>query len=52
MKNRTYTYLSLSLLALAVACGAPDKKAELEKLKSEQTALTEKINALEEEIEY
>lgn len=50
MKNNTYTYLSLGLLAVAVACGAPDKKAELEKLKSEQSALAEKISALEEEI--
>lgn len=50
MKNRTYTYLSLGVLALAVACGAPDKKAELEKLKAEQTALSDKIRALEEEI--
>ena len=50
MKNTTYTYLSLSLLLLAVSCGAPDKKAELEKLKSEQTSLAEKIRTLEEEI--
>ena len=50
MKNTTYTYLSLGLLALAVSCGAPDKKSELEKLKSEQTALSDKIKALEEEI--
>ena len=50
MKNNTYTYLSLGLLAVAVACGAPDKKAELEKLKSEQATLAEKISALEEEI--
>ena len=50
MKNRTYTYLSLSILLLAVACGAPDKKAELEKLKSQQTELAEKIKTLEEEI--
>ncbi|ABG59768.1 efflux RND transporter periplasmic adaptor subunit [Cytophaga hutchinsonii] len=50
MKNRTYTYLSLSLLAVAISCGAPDKKAELEKLKSEQTTLAEKIKTLEEEI--
>jgi len=50
MKNRTYTYLSLGLLALAVSCGAPDKKAELEKLKSEQASLSDKIKTLEEEI--
>jgi len=50
MKNRTYIYLSLGLLALAISCGAPDKKAELEKLKSEQSSLSEKIKTLEEEI--
>lgn len=50
MKNRTYTYLSLGLLSLAVSCGAPDKKSELEKLKSEQAALSDKIKSLEEEI--
>lgn len=50
MKNRTYTYLSLGVLALAVACSAPDKKAELEKLKAEQSSLAEKIKTLEEEI--
>ncbi|WP_018343560.1 efflux RND transporter periplasmic adaptor subunit [Cytophaga aurantiaca] len=50
MKNRTYTYLGLGLLALTFACSAPDKKAELEKLKSEQSSLSEKIKALEEEI--
>jgi len=51
MKNRTYTYLSLGVvLALAVACGKPDKKAELEALKSQQTSLGEKIKTLEEEI--
>jgi len=50
MKNTTYTYLSLGLLALAVSCSAPDKKSELEKLKSEQTALSDKIKTLEEEI--
>ena len=51
MKNRTYTYLSLGVvLALAVACGKPDKKSELEALKSQQTSLGEKIKTLEEEI--
>ena len=50
MKNRTYTYLSLGLLALAVSCDAPDKKTELEKLKSEQASLSDKIKTLEEEI--
>ena len=50
MKNRTYTYLSLGLLALAVSCVAPDKKSELEKLKSEQASLSDKIKTLEEEI--
>ncbi|HSY60363.1 MAG TPA: efflux RND transporter periplasmic adaptor subunit, partial [Cytophaga sp.] len=51
MKNRTYTYLSLGVFALAVSCGAPDKKSELEKLKSEQASLSEKIKTLEEDIE-
>lgn len=50
MKNRTYTYLSLGLLALAVSCGEPDKKDALAKLKEEQSALSEKIRTLEEEI--
>ena len=50
MKNRTYIYLGLGLLAFAVSCGAPDKKIELEKLKSEQASLSEKIKTLEEEI--
>lgn len=50
MKNNTYTYLSAALLLLTVACGAPDKKSELEKLKAEQTTLSSKIAALEAEI--
>jgi membrane fusion protein (multidrug efflux system) len=50
MKNRTYTYLSLGVLALAVACGTPDKKAELESLKAQQNELADKIKSLEEEI--
>lgn len=50
MKNRTYIYLSLGLLALAVSCGEPDKKDALAKLKEEQSALSEKIRTLEEEI--
>ena len=50
MKNTTYTYLGLGLILLAASCGAPDKKAELEKMKSEQTSLSDKIRALEEEI--
>lgn len=50
MKNNIYTYLSLGMLTLAVSCGTTDKKAELEKLKSEQTSLAEKIKTLEEEI--
>jgi len=50
MKNIKYTYLSLGLVLLVAACGQPDKKAELEKLKSEQATLSEKIKSLEEEI--
>jgi RND family efflux transporter MFP subunit len=50
MKNIKYTYLSLGLALLVAACGQPDKKAELEKLKSEQASLSEKIKALEDEI--
>jgi RND family efflux transporter MFP subunit len=50
MKNKTYTYLSLGLLALAVSCGAPDKKEALAKLKEDQTSLSDQIKKLEEEI--
>jgi RND family efflux transporter MFP subunit len=48
MKN--IQYASIGLMFLAVACGQPDKKSELEKLKSEQSSLSEKIRTLEEEI--
>ncbi len=48
MKN--IQYASIGLMFLAVACGQPDKKEELEKLKSEQSSLAEKIRTLEEEI--
>jgi membrane fusion protein (multidrug efflux system) len=51
MKNNTYTYLAGALLILTVACGGSDKKSELEKLKSEQVKLSEKITKLEAEIE-
>lgn len=50
MKNNIHTYITAALLGLTVACGSPDKKAELEKLKSQQSSLTEKIEKLQAEI--
>ncbi|HOZ88199.1 MAG TPA: biotin/lipoyl-binding protein, partial [Bacteroidia bacterium] len=47
MKNK-FIYIALTILV--AACSAPDKKAELEKLKSERSAVEAKIMALEEEI--
>lgn len=47
MKNK---FIYIALISLLAACSAPDKKAELEKLKTERSALEEKIVALEEEI--
>lgn len=47
MKNK-FIYIALTILV--AACSAPDKKAELEKLRSERSAIEAKITALEEEI--
>lgn len=47
MKNKSL-YIILTLLL--AACSAPDKKAELEKLKSEKSAIEAQIAVLEEEI--
>jgi membrane fusion protein (multidrug efflux system) len=47
MKNKII-YFALALLV--AACSAPDKKAELEKLKSEKSAIDSKIAALEAEL--
>jgi membrane fusion protein (multidrug efflux system) len=55
MKNqKTYTmktYITITAFALLLAaCGAPDKKAELEKLKKQRSELDTKIAALQGEI--
>jgi membrane fusion protein, multidrug efflux system len=47
MKN---TLIYLSLVTLIVSCGAPDKKAALEKLKKQKSEIETKITSLEEEI--
>lgn len=47
MKNK-FIYFAFTLLI--VACGAPDKKAELDKLRTERSELEAKIASLEEEI--
>ncbi|HXU27899.1 MAG TPA: biotin/lipoyl-binding protein, partial [Bacteroidia bacterium] len=44
MKNKL---LYISIATLMMACGAPDKKAELEKLKKQKTELETKITTLE-----
>lgn len=51
MKSITYKHylLAITLATLAAACGG-DKKAQLDKLKTEQAELTKKIAALEKEI--
>lgn len=47
MKNKI---LYIALSAIIVSCGAPDKKAELEKLKKQKTELETKITSLEEDL--
>jgi len=47
MKNKI---LYIALSALIVSCGAPDKKAALEKLKKQKSEIETKITSLEEEI--
>jgi len=47
MKN---TILVIVIMVLTFACGTPDKKAELEKLKKQKADLETKITALEEEL--
>src|ERR1017187_4271045 len=47
MKNKTI-YLAVTMLF--AACGTPDKKAELEKLKKQKSDVEAKITSLEEEI--
>lgn len=41
---------TMAAAAILVSCGAPDKKAELEKLKAQHAAITEQIKALETEL--
>ncbi len=47
MKNKL---LYISIATLIMACGAPDKKAELEKLKKQKSELETKITSLEEDL--
>ena len=47
MKNKL---LYISIATLMMACGAPDKKAELEKLKKQKSELETKITSMEEEL--
>ncbi|MCC6182052.1 MAG: efflux RND transporter periplasmic adaptor subunit [Bacteroidia bacterium] len=47
MKNK---FSIILVSALLIACGSPDKKAQLEKLKSQKADLETKISALEEEL--
>ena len=47
MKNK---FLYIALSAIIVSCSAPDKKAELEKLKKQRTELETKITSLEEDL--
>jgi membrane fusion protein (multidrug efflux system) len=48
MKNK-FLYIALASLVVA-SCSAPDKKVELEKLRTEKAALETKITKLEEEL--
>jgi membrane fusion protein (multidrug efflux system) len=47
MKN---TILFVVIASIVLACSAPDKKAELEKLRTQKAAIETKITALEEEL--
>ena len=47
MKNK---FLYIIIASVVVACGTPDKKAELEKLRTQKAAIETKIIALEEEL--
>jgi RND family efflux transporter MFP subunit len=47
MKNKL---IYISIASLMMACGAPDKKAELEKLKKQKSELESKITTLEEDL--
>lgn len=47
MKNK---FLYIIIASIVVACGTPDKKAELEKLRTQKAALETKIAVLEEEL--
>jgi membrane fusion protein (multidrug efflux system) len=46
----TNKFLYISIATLMMACGAPDKKAELEKLKKQKSELDTKISSLEEDL--
>ncbi|MBS1645874.1 MAG: efflux RND transporter periplasmic adaptor subunit [Bacteroidetes bacterium] len=48
MKNKI---IYLSMAALVAACGSPDKKAELEKLKKQKSDIEAKITSIEEYLE-
>lgn len=52
MKSITYKHyiLGLSLAALVAACGGSDKKAELDKLRTQQADIAKKIAELEKEV--
>ncbi len=48
MKNKIYSFtLIVAVVLLVAACGKPDPKAELTKLKAEQATLAKKISDLE-----
>ena len=47
MKNK---FLYISIATLIMACGSPDKKAELEKLKKQKSELEAKITTLEDDL--
>ena len=47
MKNQL---LVIAIASIVISCGTPDKKAELEKLRSQKTEIDSKISSLEEEL--